>query len=270
MKKLALALVCLFSIAFFASCDPEGQPTIQVLNEEGYVQDGATVNTNEEINFGFVVASSAATNSELASLVVKIDDTEWANLDLTGYTEYTYTDVVTYEGERDEILGESVITAIVTDAAGQTATATITLTINEPDMPLIASTFEWVRTGGTLNSAEAMAAVGLNWPGNYKNEVFVRITPLEGCSMYIIEDGDEFGNITTMAEKDSYFADLRENGTTADKYTEISAWAADREYNTMLAVIDASGEKHLVHFSRATVESAGAAGALITLYGELK
>ena len=269
MKKLALALVCLFSIAFFASCDPEGQPTIQVYNEEGYVQDGDNVNANEEISFGFVVASSAVTNSELATLVVKVDDTEWANLDLTGYTEYTYTDYVTYEPER-EIVGESVITAIVTDAAGQTATASITLTIIENDEPLIASTFEWVRRGTQLQSAEEMAAVGLNWPGNYPREDFVRITPLEGCSMYIINDGDEFDNITTQGEKEAYFADLRENATTADRYTEISAWAADREYNTMLAVIDAAGEKHLVHFTRATVESAGSAGGLFTLYGELK
>ena len=143
MKKLALALVCLFSVAFFASCTQEGQPTIQVYNEEGYVQDGDNVNANEEISFGFVVASSAVTNSELATLVVKVDDTEWANLDLTGYTEYTYTDVVTYE-TREEILGSSVITAVVTDAAGQTATATITLTVIENDQPLLSNTFNWV------------------------------------------------------------------------------------------------------------------------------
>ena len=268
MKKLALALVCLFSIAFFASCTQEGQPTIQVYNEEGYAQDGDNVYANEEIYFGFVVASSAVTNSELATLVVKVDDTEWANLDLTGYTEYTYTDVVTYE-TREEILGNSVITAVVTDAAGQTATATINLTVIENDQPLLASTFNWVRRGTTLESAAEMAAVGLNWPYNQK-EAFVHIKPLDGCSMYIIENGNEFNNIETVGQKDSYFADLIENGTTADVYKEISAWAADRTYNTMLAVIDAEGEYHLVHFTRATVESAGSAGGLFTLYGELK
>ena len=268
MKKLALALVCLFSVAFFASCTQEGQPTIQVYNEEGYVQDGDNVNANEEISFGFVVASSAVTNSELATLVVKVDDTEWANLDLTGYTEYTYTDVVTYSAEREEILGESVITAVVTDAAGQTATATITLTVIEDDQPLLGSTFSWVRRGLTLESAEEMAAVGLTWPYNQK-EAFVHIKPLDGCSMYIIEDGDEFDNITTQGEKDSFFANLTESGTTADVYKEISAWSS-QNYNTMLAVIDAEGEYHLVRFNRATVESAGSAGGLFTLYGDLK
>ena len=267
MKKLALALVCLFSVAFFASCTQEGQPTIQVYNEEGYVQDGDNVNANEEISFGFVVASSAVTNSELATLVVKVDDTEWANLDLTGYTEYTYTDVVTYE-TREEILGSSVITAVVTDAAGQTATATITLTVIENDQPLLSNTFNWVRRGLNLESAEEMAAVGLNWPYNQK-EAFVHIKPLDGCSMYIIEDGNEFDGIETVGQKDSFFANLIESGTTADVYKEISAWSS-QNYNTMLAVIDAEGEYHLVRFNRATVESAGSAGGLFTLYGDLK
>ena len=95
MKKLALALVCFASLAFFASCVKEGQPTIQVLDKEGFVKDGVTVDVDEEINFGFVVASSAVTNSQLANLLVKVDDTEWANIDLTGLTEYTYEDVVT-------------------------------------------------------------------------------------------------------------------------------------------------------------------------------
>ena len=267
MKKLALALVCLFSVAFFASCTQEGQPTIQVYNEEGYVQDGDNVNANEEISFGFVVASSAVTNSELATLVVKVDDTEWANLDLTGYTEYTYTDVVTYE-TREEILGSSVITAVVTDAAGQTATATITLTVIENDQPMLSNTFNWVRRGLNLESAEEMAAVGLTWPYNQK-EAFVHIKPLDGCSMYIIEDGNEFDEIETVGQKDSFFANLIESGTTADVYKEISAWSS-QNYNTMLAVIDAEGEYHLVRFNRATVESAGSAGGLFTLYGDLK
>ena len=268
MKKLALALMCFASLAFFASCVKEGQPTIQVLNEEGYVQDGAVVNTDEETYFGFVVASSPVTNSELVSLVVTIDDDEWESIDLSGFTEYTYTDVVTYASR--EIIGTSVITAVVTDAAGQTATATINLSVNEADQPIFATTFEWVRTGLTLNSAEEMKAVGLDWPSNTKDEPYVNIKPLTGCSMYIIEDGDEFDNITTMNAKNNYFADLKENGTTASVYREISAWDDETAYNTMLAVIDAAGEYHLVHFTYATVKSAGGAGTKITLSGALK
>ncbi len=269
MKKLALALVCFASLAFFASCVKEGQPTIQVLNAEGYVQDGATVNTGEQIDFGFVMASSAVTNSQLATLIVTVDGIGWDTIDLTGETEYTYRDYVEYAPERDDILGTSVINAVVTDAAGQTATASITLTINQVDEPLISSTFSWVRDGAHFLSQEDMRAVGLDWPSNSKAEAYVNIKPLDGCSMYIIEDGDEFGNITTQSEKDAYFADLRENGITASVYRGISAWDDETAYNSMLAVIDAAGEKHLVHFTYATVKS-GNYGTKITISGELK
>jgi hypothetical protein len=267
MKKLAFALVCVASLAFFASCVKEGQPTIQVLNQEGYVQNGATVEMNEQVDFGFVVASSAVTNKELTSLVVDIDGTQWANVDLTGKTEYTYTDHVTYEPDR-EIIGTSVITAIVTDAAGQTATATITLNLNE-EQPLIGSTFEWVRDGSHFISEEDMRAVGLTWPSNSKAEAYVNIKPLTGCSMYIIEDGNEYDEIATLSDKEAFFADLRENGTTADVYRGISAWDDETAYNSMLAVIDAAGEKHLVHFTYATVKN-GNYGTKITISGELK
>lgn len=267
MKKLALALVCFASLAFFASCVKEGQPTIQVINEAGYAQDGATINTDEEVLFGFVVASSPVTNKELSTLIVKIDDDpEFTDtINLAGKTEYRYEGSITYSYR--EIIDHSIITAIVTDASGQSATASIKLNINE-EPQLLASTFDWSRRGLTLESAEEMKKVGLDWPGNYRDEVFVTIKPLANCTMYIIEDGNEFNNITTLAQKNNYFNNLIENGTAAAQYKEISAYHGG-DYNTMLAVIDAQGDYHLVHFTRATTELISA-GALIHLFGELK
>jgi len=266
MKKLALALMCLVSIAFFASCDPEGQPSISAYIEEGYVQDGDVVNVADEVYFGFVVASSPITNNKLATLVVKIDDQEWETVEFDGETEYTYKDSFSFEAK--EIIGETTITAVVTDVAGQTATASITLSVEENDEPLIASTFDWSRKGLTLESEEEMAAVGLTWPGNYRDDVFVTIKPLAGCSMYIIEDGDEFDAIKTEGDRDSFFAELTETATPDTQYKEISAYH-NGTYNTMLAVVDADGEYHLVRFNRATTEMV-TAGALIHLFGELK
>lgn len=268
MKKLALALMCLVSVAFFASCVKEGQPTIQVINEAGYAQDGATINVDEEVIFGFVVASSPVTNKELSTLIVKIDDDpEFTDtINLAGKTEYRYEGSITYSYR--EIIDHSIITAIVTDASGQSATASIKLNINEEEQQLLASTFDWSRRGLTLESAEEMKKVGLDWPGNYRDDVFVTIKPLANCTMYIIEDGNEFNNITTLAQKNNYFSNLIENGTAAAQYKEISAYHDDN-YNTMLAVIDAQGDYHLVHFTRATAELV-TAGALIHLYGELK
>ena len=272
MKKLALALMCLVSVAFFASCDPEGQPSIHAYIEDGYVTNGDVVYMGDEVNFGFVVASSPITSNALANLVVKIDDEEWDNINFNGETEYTYISAVQYRAK--EIIDESVITAVVTDVAGQTATCTIKLSIDGEnpgggdDTPLIGSTFDWSRRGLTLESAEEMKAVGLDWPGNYRDEVYVTIKPLAGCSMYIIENGDKYNEIETQGDKDEFFADLMENDTPDTQYKEISAYH-DGTYNTMLAVIDAEGETHLVRFNRATAELI-TAGALIHLYGEKK
>ena len=269
MKKLALALVCLFSIAFFASCTQEGQPTIQVYNHEGYVQDGQTVNTGEQIDFGFVVASSPITNSKLVSLVVKIDDDEWANIDLTGETEYTYTDYVEYAPDRDEILGTSVITAVVTDAAGKTATATITLTINQPDAPLLAQTFSWYRKGNSIPSAEEMANYGLKFGDNYKAEVFATILPLDSNVELYLCDGADFATITTMSEKNAYFTSLaaEETGTKIEKYRNVTC-NNSADYNDMLAVV--YGENlYLIHITRGEIET-GSYGTQVTIKGELK
>ncbi len=269
MKKLALALVCIASLAFFASCNKEGQPTIQVYNgEDGYVLATDTVNVNTEVNFGFVVASSATTNKELVSLVVKVDDTEWANKDLTGMTEYTYTDKVKYDYDRDEIVGTSVITATVTDAAGQVATATITLTLNNPDQPLISKTVEWIRKGANLvgiTEAE-MREIGLQWTGSYK-DIMATIKPLDGAQLYVCS-GDDYNGIATMSDKNAYFTNLAETGTAVESYRNITTNNSS-DYNDMLAVV--YGQKlTLVRINHAQIDNLGSVGTQITITGEMK
>ena len=267
MKKFALALACLVSVAFFASCEKQGQPTISALTEEGYVQSGDVVDLNTEVNFGFVMASSAETSKALSKLVVNIDGVEWANVDLTGKTEFTYTDNVTYSPERD-IVGTSVIEAIVTDVAGETATAVINLSINEPAQPLVAATIEWVRKGTQLlgTTGAEMEAMGLQWAGSYK-EVFATIKPVEGAALYVC-NGDDYETITTDVEKGGYFSNLRENGTTVESYRNITT-NASHDYNDMLAVIDADGQYHLVLINRAEIDT-GNYGTQITIIGEAK
>ena len=69
MKKLALALMCLVSVAFFASCtqpveNPE--PSIAVVTGENYIYDGQTIDLGVNYNLGFRVASNSQTMKELA------------------------------------------------------------------------------------------------------------------------------------------------------------------------------------------------------------
>ena len=261
--------MCLVSIAFFASCNPEGQPTINAHLEDGYIQNGDVVSYSDTVYFGFDMSYSLASGSKLSNLVVKVDDEEWDNIDLNGETEYVYTSAMVFN--KKEMIG-CVISAVVTDYAGQTASSTITFSIDSEspidDEPLMARTFDWCRKGLTLESEEEMAAVGLTWPGNYRDNVYVTIKPLAGCSMYIIEDGDKFDAIKTEGEKEAFFNELTETATPDTQYKEIRADQGGT-YNTMLAVIDDEGETHLVHFNRATAELV-TAGALIHLFGELK
>ena len=275
MKKLALALVCFASLAFFASCNKEGQPTIQVLQDQQtrYAQDGDVVDVDTEIDFGFVVASSTVTNKELATLVVDIDGTEWANIDLSGKTEYTYTDYVTYEGERDEIIGTSVITATVTDVAGQTATAKITLTVNQPDVPILGMPIEWKREGSNVVAADAeeMKLFGLQWTGSYK-ETFATIQPLNDDVILYLCDGDDFDGIETLSDKNAYFTELAETATPIEKYRNITT-NNSADYNDMLAIVNGDS-KHLILISHATITPITNNGAYvrtdITITGEAK
>lgn len=270
MKKLALALVCIASLAFFASCNKEGQPTIQVYNgEDGYVLATDTVDVNTEVNFGFVVASSAVTNKELSTLVVKVDDYDELTdtINLAGMTSYTYKGTLSYTA-KDEIVGTSVITAIVTDAAGQTATASINLTIIQPDQPLISKTVEWIRKGANLiGETEAeMAEYGLQWTGSYK-DIMATIKPLDGAQLYVCS-GDDYEGIATMSDKNAYFTNLVTEGVEPAPFYRNITTNNDSPYNDMLAVI--YGEKlTLVHITYADIET-GNYGTQITITGEMK
>ena len=248
MKKLALALVCLVSVAFFASCNqPKGQPTIAVLQEEGFVKDGDIVNLGEEVNFGFVMATSPQSNSLLKSHIIKIDDEAPDTIDIQG-TEYTYKGVITYNLSKDEIVGNSTIIATVYDAVGEFATTSIKLSINQPAQPLEAKDFTWYRHGA--NTAEGnLADLGLQWAGNSK-ESFVILKPLTGATLYGFTSED-WGATTTDVEKAALFSD----GLSAvmDEFRGVSAWS-DKDYDFVIGTVY-NGEYHLIHITHGDVES---------------
>ena len=273
MKKLALALVCLLSVAFFASCDPEitnPNPSISVLSGDEYIQDNDVVDVNVPYAFGFVVASNPETNKDLASLVVKIGDIEWANVDLTGLKEYTHIDTVEW-GYEKEIVFTDEITAVVTDAAGKTATAVINVSVQQNEQPLVNRTIEWIRKGSNLqnNTQAEMAECGLQWLG--RDAFHANIRPAANCKLYVIENSAAtFEGITTSVEKAAYFANLIENGTSVEEYRNISvAVTGDKTYNDVLAVVDANGDQHLVLFEKANVQT-GNFGVQTTITGQVK
>lgn len=118
MKKSKLFIACFIGIVLMASCKKTPvAPTISVVNGEGYLTENAQIYANEETQLGFTVAGE-----KLVELEVKV--TKDGVLD-SHYTEsideqpsYTSTKSICFVNP-----GTLTVTATVTDAAGQTATA---------------------------------------------------------------------------------------------------------------------------------------------------
>ncbi|MBQ8958799.1 MAG: hypothetical protein IJ057_09955 [Bacteroidales bacterium] len=280
MKKLALALACLVSVAFFASCDPvveNPEPSIQVLQQEGYLQNGDVVDLSPDtLYFGFTMASNNETNKELAKLTVKVEtfDTEGASIEssnwtgdngevLTG-TSYTYTSGI-YFGTRD-IIGRAVITATVTDAAGETATATIQVSLNEAAQQLIGSTFTWYRLGSTITGLDEF---GLNWRGNYPRDTYAKLEPKDGVKLFIFHSED-WTNVNTDVEKAALFNNALEIMTPADNYFNVNVTQANMTYDDVLGTVMADGTCHLIHVTNSHAETVTGQGTAVTITGEAK
>ena len=292
MKKLALALVCMFSVAFFASCTKtveHPEPSIAVKTGElfitGSVDQPTVIDLDDEnaisYKYGFHVESNTETKKELKSLVITTDVTYFEEdgqeqeiyydtIDLTGKTSYDFEDYL-FEQERNEILVmEGTIKAVVTDVDNQTNIATVAFRCKVEDTPepLIGRTIEWIRKGANLqgNTESEMAAMGLKWTISYK-DVFATIEPLnEDVVMYLC-NGDDFDDIEFVSQKYEYFANLAENEEPIEKYRNIKT-EYGAEYNDMLAVVYGE-EYYLILIEDAEIET-GSYGTQITINGAAK
>jgi hypothetical protein len=262
MKKLALALVCLISVAFFASCTPEGQPTISVLPGEEYVHDGDIINVNEEFNIGFTMASSIETGQKLASFTLVIDDETYETVKLDD-TEYTFerTLALNVVPNRDDDMDNMVITATVTDVLGQSASVTMTLII-DGTQELILENFEWKRDGSTPGTG--LESFGLKWESNVKEVHAVIQTISDDVELYEIP-AEKWAQVTTQPEKVALFG---EGGvaTPIRSYKGVSAEASNN-YDDVIAT-HYNGEYYLIHVTRGQVSYDGATH--ITITGEWK
>ena len=282
MKKLALALVCCVSVAFFASCTKtveHPEPSIAVISGDNYVsgtvQEPTIIDANDanalNLMWGFHVEANAETKKDLASLKLtyEMTDAEGTDvfdtlIDLTGKTSYDFSEYIFSQDKRN-IIFEASIKAVVTDADNQTNTAAIAFKVDLAEQPLFGKTIEWVRKGTNVLNADEMAEYGLQWTGSYK-EVFATLKPLDNAIMFVC-NGDDYATITTDVEKLAYFTDLLENGNTVESYRNITT-NNSANYNDMLAI--ANGEDYyLIHITRAEIET-GSYGTQITIKGEAK
>jgi hypothetical protein len=277
MKKLALALMCLVSVAFFASCtktidNPE--PTIAVMTGENFVYDGQTIDVNTDYLVGFRAASNSQTMKELATFKVseslyEMDGTVVESGDTTfaiGGTEYVYQDTLRFDYNR-ELVGRATISVAVTDVDGKTNSYTLSVNINQPAIDLVVEPITWVKTG---HNVQDLSAYGLVWKEtNYKSP-FTHILPAEGSTLYLVENGDQdFANIVTDVDLNNYFSQLAETGRPIDDYNKVDCNPANRDYHDLLIVKEANGKLHAINITHAEVTNPSA-GTRITITGKAK
>ena len=275
MKKLALALVCFASVAFFASCQQEitnPEPTVSVITDEGFVKNGDVIDVEQTIVYGFQMASNSQTKKELKQLSVA---TYFINLEgveelqeeeivsLAGKTEYRYVDTVYYEVTTRDVMGSIKTVATVTDVDGKINTATLTLSLNEPAHPLMARTFTWNRHGG--DDGTGLAEFGLKWERNLSKAIYAIIEPVEGATLYRF-DPTVWDATTTDVEKAALFSEA----TPADpqQWKEFNvAGATTQNFDVVLGTVY-NGEYHLMHITKGTYYSFKGTDA--TIEGEAK
>lgn len=265
MKKLALALVCLVSVAFFASCDPEvenPEPSISILNEIGYLSDSTIIEADNYYPFGFVMASNPETNVALANFKLYLDD-ELVDDTIIDGTEFTYRSEFGYFTRN--IIDQVTLTAQVTDANNKTQTTTLNLWINQEEY-LVEKDITWVRRGATVQSENEMAEYGLKWIGSFK-EVFATIVPADNYTLYLTDD-TEFANIETAVDKANFVTALLETARPIEQYRNITT-NNSADYHDVLVVIGEEGVCHLVNFTHADIET-GDFGTQITITGSIK
>ena len=258
MKKLALALVCFASVAFFASCTQEitnPEPSIAIMTGENYVYDGQTIDLDNDYLMGFRAASNSQTMKELAKFnlsatLMQVDGTEIYTEDTTiniSGTEYLFTDTLNFTLTSRELVGKVAFTATVTDVDGKLNTTTINLNINQPAVDLEPKDFSWLRKGS--EDGTGLAEYGLEWKGNGK-EVFAIIKPVEGATMFAISPED-WEAVKTDVDKAAFFSDGVYS--VISDFRGVSAWNSN-DYNFVIGTLY-NGQYHMIHITHGEVQS---------------
>lgn len=271
MKKLALALVCLVSVAFFASCDPEitnPEPSIALITGENYVYDGQTIDVNTDYLFGVRAASNSQTGKELASFKMELkimdmydqveytQDTTYA---ISG-TEYVYQDTLGFTYNR-ELVGKVEITATAIDADGKSCHVTIKLNVNQPAQPLEVKDFEWYRLGNTQTGLEEY---GLFWERNAKSP-YAQIKPLNGVTLYKF-DSSVWAATTTDVQKAALFSD---SNFVVSVYNNVDV-NANGDYDDVIGTRMENGTMHLINVKKCTIDAQQTQGRPIHITGQSK
>lgn len=140
MKKILLALTCLVTTVFLASCTQEQiddflekKPNVAFVEAEGYVSSNASVLVDTEVLFQIKASPNAGSNSPLAHINFAVTDIKGNTVkdvnhpieDPTGETVFT-------ESFNTQKASTFVVTVTVTDEAGKANIAELTVTYMNP------------------------------------------------------------------------------------------------------------------------------------------
>ncbi len=276
MKKLALALVCLVSVAFFASCNKpveNPEPSIAVMTGENYIYDGQTIDLYKDYNLGFRVASNSQTQKELASfsLVTKAYNgtTEDVRPEVIGDTtitisgtEFVYETIERFELAKSGIIGKVEYVATVFDKDNNMNTKTVTVNLNQAEDLLPEADFEWFRQG---NEQHGLEEYGLYWERNAKSP-FAEIKPLPGVILYKFADSNVWNEVLFPSQKDAVFSD---GAVTAPMYNNVDV-NQNGTYNDVIGTRMADGTYHLIRVEMCRIGAYTSQGTPITIFGKAK
>ena len=180
---------------------------------------------------------------------------------MTGETSpYTHRDTLRFS--RNEIIGNCVITAKVADVAGESATATIKVSLNQPEEPLAIVDFEWYRLGNTTTGLEEY---GLKWEQNAKSP-FAQIKPMDGVILYKF-DSSVWDEVTYETQKIAKFSD---GATTASVYNNVDV-NTGAQYDDVIGTRTMDGKFHLIHVTSSRILAYQAPyGTPCYIYGQAK
>lgn len=279
MKKLAMALACLVSVAFFASCtepvaNPE--PSIAVMTGDNYIYDGQTIDLYQDYNLGFRVASNSQTLKELASfrLETKLYNgtTEDVRPEVIGDTtmtisgsEFVYEEIVSFELAKSGIIGKVEYVATVYDKDNKMNTMTLTVNLNQAEDLLPVTDFEWFRHGSNIQ--HGLEEYGLVWEQNAK-ETHAQIKPIpnSGVILYKFENSNVWNEVLFQSQKEALFSD---GAVTAAVYNNVST-SENGQYNDVIGTRMPNGTFHLIRVEMCRIGTYTDQGYPITIYGKSK
>lgn len=140
MKKILLALTCLVTTVFFASCTQEQiddflekKPNVAFVEAEGYISSNTSVLVGTELMFQVKASPNSGSNSPLAHINFAVTDIHGQTVkDVNPTIEDPTGETVFTESFATEKASTYVITVTVTDEAGKANVAELTVTYMNP------------------------------------------------------------------------------------------------------------------------------------------